>query len=81
MKYLILSMFLFFSYFACSKEGAIKDKKLTNVKAASTIEPQKAIPCESKEDILKKLEEKKKEAAEKAKGFSLQGGSTGCSVK
>jgi hypothetical protein len=33
-------------------------------------------PCDSKEDLLKKLEEEKK----KAKPFSLQGGNTGCSV-
>ena len=38
-------------------------------------------PCDSKEDVLKKLEEKKKLEEEAHKGFSLQGGNTGCSVK
>ena len=40
-------------------------------------------PCDdTKEDILKKLEEKKKEQAKANKGFSLQGGNdTGCSIK
>ena len=39
-------------------------------------------PCDdTKEDILKKLEEKKKEQAKANKGFSLQGGNdTGCSL-
>ena len=40
-------------------------------------------PCaDSKEDVLKKLEEKKKAQAQVNKGFSLQGGNdTGCSIK
>ncbi len=40
-------------------------------------------PCaDSKEDVLKKLEEKKKAQASANKGFSLQGNTdTGCSIK
>lgn len=39
-------------------------------------------PCDEKEDILKKLEEKKKEEAKAGKGLSLQGATdTGCSLK
>jgi len=81
MRYLFLITVIFFSYFACSKENTVKDKKLKKVKAVSVIDSKTAAPCDSKEDILKKLEEKKKAEEEKGKGFSLQGGSTGCSVK
>ncbi|MBY0414216.1 MAG: hypothetical protein K2Q18_08625 [Bdellovibrionales bacterium] len=39
-------------------------------------------PCDSKEDVLKKLEEKKKAQEEAGKGFALQGAKdTGCSIK
>lgn len=59
------------------------NKKQKPVEAAK-VEPKTAAttaPCDSKEDLLKKLEEKKKAESEKGKGFSLQGGNTGCSVK
>ena len=81
MRYLILTMFIFFSYSACSKENTINNKKLMKAKTVSKVDSKTAVPCDSKEDILKKLEEKKKAEEEKGKGFSLQGGSTGCSVK
>ncbi|MGZ3808062.1 MAG: hypothetical protein ACXVCE_08250 [Bacteriovorax sp.] len=55
---------------------------MTKAVDAKAIDPKAEAPCDSKEDILKKLEEKKKTEAEKGKGFSLQGGNTtGCSVK
>lgn len=38
---------------------------------------KKTEDCDSKEDILKKLEEEKKK---KEQAFSLQGGNTGCSL-
>ncbi|MBC7714662.1 MAG: hypothetical protein H7177_15050 [Rhizobacter sp.] len=39
-------------------------------------------PCDTKEDVLKKLEEKKKASTESGKGFSLQGKTdTGCTIK
>lgn len=84
MKTLILVSMMIVSFTACSKEG---DKKVETTKAAESskatvLDPKNpAAPCDSKEDILKKLEEKKKAEAEKGKGFSLQGGNTGCSVK
>ena len=74
MKKIIILSLITLSFAVCSKE-AVKPKK---VKVA---EVKKDVPCDSKEDILKKLEEKKKAEAEKGKGFSLQGGDTGCSVK
>ena len=64
-----------------------------SMKAKSTIAPSapkiakdskiEEAPCDdTKEDILKKLEEKKKEQAKANKGFSLQGGNdTGCTIK
>lgn len=55
-----------------------KTKKPVEVKTAATAEA----PCDSKEDVLKKLEEKKKAQAESGKGFSLQGKTdTGCTIK
>lgn len=41
------------------------------------------VPCaDSKEDVLKKLEEKKQAQAKMNKGFSLQGNTdTGCTIK
>jgi hypothetical protein len=50
-----------------------KDKKTADVKA----------PCaDTKEDVLKKIEEKKQVQAKANKGFSLQGNTdTGCTIK
>jgi hypothetical protein len=54
-----------------------KAKKTADAKAATA-----EAPCDTKEDVLKKLEEKKKAAAETGKGFSLQGKTdTGCTIK
>ena len=54
-----------------------KPAKELAVQVTSTPAPKaSAAPCESKEDILKKIEEEK----QKQKPFSLQGGNTGCSV-
>ncbi|MBC7537885.1 MAG: hypothetical protein H7281_03635 [Bacteriovorax sp.] len=82
MKYILLITLTIFSFSACSKE---KDKKVSPIKSeeiAKTVDPKAVVPCDSKEDLLKKFEEKKKAEAEgKPKGFSLQGGNTGCSVK
>ncbi len=49
----------------------VKDKKIAEA------------PCDdTKEDLLKKLEEKKKAQAKANKGFSLQGSTdTGCTIK
>lgn len=76
MKTIIIFSLMLFSFVACSKES----NKTKEVKI-NKVEIKKDVPCDSKEDILKKLEEKKKTEAEKGKGFSLQGGDTGCSVK
>jgi hypothetical protein len=82
MRFLLLIILTVFSFSACSKEA---DKKVVPIKsdeAAKSVDSKAAVPCDTKEDILKKFEEKKKAEAEgKPKGFSLQGGSTGCSVK
>lgn len=64
-----------------------KSKKKAEAKKveATTAAPAKGLegiakkptePCDTKEDVLKKLEEEKK----KQKAFSLQGGNTGCSL-
>ncbi|QDK40663.1 hypothetical protein DOM21_04175 [Bacteriovorax stolpii] len=50
-------------------------KKLETAKSAEA-------PCDTKEDVLKKLEEKKKESAMAGKGLSLQGATdSGCTLK
>lgn len=82
MKILITVMaFTLFSFAACSKEEATKNAILKAATTPKQVEATKTAPCDSKEDLLKKLEENKKMEEEKAKGFSLQGGDTGCSVK
>lgn len=54
-----------------------KAKKTADAKAATA-----EAPCDSKEDVLKKLEEKKQAQAKANKGFSLQGNTdTGCTIK
>lgn len=71
------------SFSACSKEKTTA-KKVEAVKEVKEVKGVKAeAPCDTKEDLLKKLEEKKKAEAEaaKPKGFSLQGGDTGCTIK
>jgi hypothetical protein len=74
----------FISFMAGAKDAAkkTKAKKVIPVTATTTPAPA-AAPCDTKEDILKKLEAEKKakEAGEKPKAFSLQGNNTGCSVK
>ena len=57
----------------------VKNKTKKKVKVVKAIAP--VVPCDSKEDILKKLEEKKKAEESKEKAFSLQGGDTGCKLK
>jgi hypothetical protein len=77
MKCFLLITLTVFSFVACSKE--VKKTAVVKKEIAKAATP--VVPCDSKEDILKKLEEKKKLEADKNKGFSLQGGNTGCSVK
>ncbi|MDD4975597.1 MAG: hypothetical protein PHY93_14670 [Bacteriovorax sp.] len=85
MRYLLMTALMLFSFSACSKEEAksveAKKVEIKTDKVSKTTEAVVPAPCDSKEDILKKLEEKKKAEAESGKGFSLQGGNTGCSVK
>ncbi len=81
MKTLILISMIIFSFGLFAKEKAAV--KNTKAKVTTPVAAKTEAPCDSKEDILKKLEEKKKaEAASAApKGFSLQGGDTGCKIK
>lgn len=96
MKLMITSLLvlIFASFMAAAKDAAKTKKKIIPITTATTTTAPTATtatadakkdgaPCETKEDILKKLEAEKKakEAGEKPKGFSLQGGNTGCSVK
>lgn len=55
-----------------------KAKKVADAKAKTA-----EAPCaDTKEDVLKKLEEKKQAQAKANKGFSLQGNTdTGCTIK
>jgi hypothetical protein len=80
MKILILCLAVILSLSSQALEK-FKGKKV--VKKKDKIEAVVA-PCDSKDDILKKLEEKKKAEsmeAGKPKAFSLQGGDTGCKIK
>lgn len=87
MKILVLISFtlLTVNSFAAEKKAKPETKKaqaVTQEKSAAKAVAE--APCDSKEDLLKKLEEKKKaqESAAKPQAFSLQGGGdTGCSVK
>jgi hypothetical protein len=80
----ILIVISLLSLNAFGEEVVVKKKK-KKVKADTTAKVVPEKPCDSKEDILKKLEAKKqeqlKEQAAKPKGFSLQGGDTGCTIK
>lgn len=58
---------------------AAEKAKTDATKAAAALKAE--VPCDSKEDILKKLEERKKAEAATKKAFSLQGGDTGCTIK
>jgi hypothetical protein len=82
MKALILTSLMVISFTACAAKDA--DKKADAKAAAKPVDAKTATttaPCDSKEDVLKKLEEKKKEAST-GKAFSLQGNTdTGCKVK
>lgn len=86
MRYLTVMILMIFSFMAFSKEGLKngKDKEKTKILATES-KDKKAVkaepPCESKEDLLKRISEKQKAEAQKARGFSLQGGDTGCSIK
>jgi predicted CopG family antitoxin len=78
MKKIILCLMIFsVSAMSFSQDQAVVKKKKKKKVAPVT---EVAKPCDSKEDILKKLEEKKKEEVA-PKAFSLQGGDTGCKVK
>jgi len=95
MKLIVTSaLVLIFASFMAAAKDAAKDaaktkKKIIPITTATTTTTATAdtkkdgAPCDTKEDILKKLEAEKKakEAGEKPKAFSLQGGNTGCSVK
>ncbi len=87
MKLIMAASFVIYSLAIFCTEPAVvvkKTKKKIAQQASVAPAPTQAVaPCDSKEDLLKKLEEKKKAAAasEKPKGFSLQGGDTGCSIK
>ena len=80
--FLILSLVILstnvYSQSTKAKKAVIPESAQKNL-AAKTPEA----PCaKSKEDVLKKLEEKKKAQEAAGKGFALQGAKdTGCSVK
>jgi hypothetical protein len=77
-----MKCFLLIALTVCSYNAFTKEaKKIAPAKKEIAKAATPAVPCDTKEDLLKKLEEKKKLEAEKNKGFSLQGGNTGCSVK
>ena len=78
---LILSSNLFAQAGTTKARGAVIP---AGTQTRDTVKTEKKVeaPCaDSKEDILKKLEEKKKAQAQAHKGFSLQGNNdTGCKI-
>lgn len=78
---LILSTNLFAQTGTTKARGAVIP---ASAQARDTVKTEKKAeaPCaDSKEDVLKKLEEKKKAQAQASKGFSLQGNNdTGCKI-
>ena len=93
MKYFLVITMTIFSFGAFSSDVdeklpakiiVIKPITKTKTKVGALVKAKPAVaPCDSKEDLLKKIKEKEKIKAETEKphGFSLQGGDTGCSVK
>lgn len=82
MKKLVILSFIFVSMSAFSQ--STKTKHIVVPQNAKVMIDKKAdAPCaDSKEDLLKKLEEKKQAQAKANKGFSLQGATdTGCTIK
>ncbi len=75
---LTLSLLLSVNIFAKSAEKKKVEVKPTPNPTVSGLPAavKGEAPCETKEDVLKKIEEEKK----KLKAFSLQGGNSGCSV-
>lgn len=62
-------------------EALPKSAQAHDAKKKKVVKAEEA-PCDTKEDALKKLEEKKKESAATGKGFSLQGSTdSGCTLK
>jgi hypothetical protein len=78
-----------FTFFVMSSTNVFSQTKAVRAIVPAHVNkvPAKTTPAEapcadSKEDVLKKLEEKKKAQAQEGKGFSLQGSKdTGCSIK
>lgn len=88
MKSILVLSLLIVSTNSFSQAGQTKAKAAVlpkSVEAHDTVAKAKKeeAPCaDSKEDVLKKLEEKKKAQASANKGFSLQGNTdTGCTIK
>lgn len=88
MKSILILAVLIMSFNGFSQTATTKARAKilpASVQGRDTVKPMKKdeVPCaDSKEDVLKKLEEKKKAQAEANKGFSLQGNTdTGCTIK
>jgi ribosomal protein L13E len=81
MKSLLILSMLVISSNVFSETKAVKAVVPASAKTKKVETKTAEVPCDSKEDVLKKLEEKKKAQAEAGKGFSLQGAKdTGCSI-
>lgn len=78
----VIMMTCFTSVVIFAAEKKIPNKVTTTTKSPLTPTPTSTPCADSKEDVLKKLEEKKQEEANKGKGFSLQGNNEGgCTLK
>lgn len=72
-----------FSQTSTTKAHAAVQPKSVQAQDTVKVDKKAEAPCaDKKEDVLKKIEEKKKAQAAASKGFSLQGNTdTGCSIK
>ena len=85
MKLVILLSLVFstnvFSQTTKAKSAVVPESVRINQAAKNEKAKAAEVPCDSKEDLLKKLEAEKKAKAAQGQGFSLQGKKdSGCSI-
>lgn len=87
MKKLVTLSLMLVSVSAFSQTKAVqavlpKSAQMPTAQKAVSVKATEAPCADTKEDVLKKLEEKKALQAKASKGFSLQGNTdTGCTIK
>lgn len=85
MKSILLLSLIFstnaFSQSSKAKSAVVPESARINQAVKNEKAKAAEVPCDSKEDVLKKLEAEKKAKAAQGQGFSLQGKKdSGCSI-